>query len=131
MSGDAEALLQQGITASFEFYYTQGGATVASADADAATYLASHAITADIQTIITQKWASLAGVNNFEAWTEYRRTGFPSPNILPLTKFPGNSRHIPTKLMYPTSEANNNQDNYKAAVAKGNDPQSTKVFWMK
>jgi len=131
MSGDALALLRQAITSSFEFYYTQAGSSASDADAAATIYLSSHATSASVQEIITQKWAALAGVNNFEAWTEYRRTGYPNTSVLPLTKFPGNTRHIPTKLMYPTSEQNTNQDNYKAAVAQGNDPQSTKVFWMK
>jgi len=130
-SGDAQSLYESGITASFEYLYTAGGDNVADADADAATYIAANAGTVSIQNIIVQKWAALADMNPFEAWTEYRRTGYPNATILPLTKFPGNSRAIPTKLMYPTSEQNTNQDNYKAAVAKGNDPQSTKVFWMK
>lgn len=130
-SGVAQVLYEDGITASFEYLYKTGGATVAAADKDAATYISVTAGTVSIQNIITQKWAALAGINSFEAWTEYRRTGFPSAMVLPLTKFPGNTRAIPTKLMYPTSEQNTNQDNYKAAVAKGNDPQSSKVFWMK
>lgn len=130
-SGDAQALYIDGITSSFEYLYTSAGDSKASADAAAEHYDTTSAGTASIQNIITQKWAALAGINSFEAWSEYRRTGFPTASVLPLTKFPGNSRTIPTKLMYPTSEANTNQDNYKAAVAKGNDPQSTKVFWMK
>lgn len=130
-NGDALALLRSGVKASYEFYFTQGGSSVATADAAADTYLTNHVLSVDLNSIINQKWAALDGVNNFEAWTEYRRTGFPGPSVLPLTKFPGNTNHIPTKLMYPTSEANNNQDNYKAAVSQGNDPQNTKVFWMK
>jgi hypothetical protein len=128
---DALTLMQNGIKASYEFLYTRGGKSLADADAAADTYISLHATVVDLKAIITQKWAALDGVNNFEAWTEYRRTGYPNTTVLPLTKFPGNARHIPTKLMYPTSEANTNQDNYKAAVAQGNDPQSTKVFWMK
>jgi hypothetical protein len=130
-SDDAKTLLRNGITANYEFLYTRSGKSVADADAAATAYLVNHATSVNLQEIITQKWAALDGVNNFEAWTEYRRTGFPTTAVLPLTKFPGNTRHIPTKLMYPTSEQNTNQDNYKAAVAQGNDPQSTKVFWMK
>jgi len=131
ISGDAQALYEGGITASFEYLYTAGGKTLASADADAKAYDSTKAGTVSIEKIINQKWAALAGINSFEAWNEYRRTGFPNLTVLPLSVFPGNSRTIPTKLMYPTSEQNTNQDNYKAAVAKGNDPQSTKVFWMK
>lgn len=130
-SGNAQKLYESGITSSFEYLYTSGGSSKASADADAKAYIAANAGTVSIEHIITQKWASLAATNSFEAWTEYRRTSYPNASILPLTKFPGNTRNIPTKLMYPTSEANTNQDNYKAAVAKGNDPQSSKIFWMK
>jgi hypothetical protein len=127
---DALALYQSGITASYEFLYSRAG-NGGDADADAAAYIADNATSVDLEGIITQKWAALDGVNAFEAWCEYRRTGYPSSDILPLSVAPGLSRHMPTKLMYPTSEANTNQDNYKAAVAKGNDPQNTKVFWMK
>ncbi len=130
-SGDAQGLYEDGITASFEYLYTSGGDSKAVADADAADYNSTSAGTVSIENIITQKWAALAGINSFEAWTEYRRTGFPNANVLPPTKFPGNTRSMPTKLMYPTSEQNTNQDNYNAAVAQGNDPQSSKVFWMK
>ena len=130
-SDDAQSLYENGITASFEYLYTAGGDNLTNADADAAAYIPVHAGTVSIQNIITQKWASYADINPFEAWTEYRRTGFPNSTLLPLTKFAGNNRAIPTKLVYPTSEQTTNQDNYKAAVAKGNDPQSTKVFWMK
>jgi hypothetical protein len=128
---DAQELYEDGIFASFEYLYTAAGDNADDADDDADAYVTANAGTVSIQNIITQKWAALAGINSFEAWTEYRRTGYPSESVLPLTKFPGNSRAIPTKLMYPTSEANTNQNNYKAAVAQGNDPQSTKVFWMK
>lgn len=131
ISGNAKTLMNSGITASYEYLYSQAGE--AGADAAAADYINNHKnMVADLKTIITQKWAALDGVNCFEAWTEYRRTGFPSSNILPLTKAAGaGSVHIPTKLMYPTSEQNTNQSNYNAAVAKGNDPQATKIFWMK
>ncbi len=130
-SGDAQALYEDGITASFEYLYTAAGDGTAAADAAAADYISASAGTVSVENIIDQKWAALAGINSFEAWNEYRRTGFPSSAVLPLTMYPGNSRKIPTKLMFPVSEQNTNQDNYKAAVAQGNDPQATKVFWMK
>jgi hypothetical protein len=130
-SGDAQTLYEDGITSSFEYLYTAAGNSVASADAAAASYISLSAGTVSVQNIIDQKWAALAGINSFEAWNEYRRTGYPNTGVLPLSMYPANSRHIPTKLMFPTSEQNTNQDNYKAAVAQGNDPQATKVFWMK
>jgi hypothetical protein len=129
--GDAQELYINGINSSFEYLYTAAGDSKAAADAAALNYDTTQAGNVSIQNIIDQKWAALAGINSFEAWNEYRRTGFPPSSILPSTKYPGNTRHIPTRLMFPISEQNTNQDNYKAAVAQGNDPQSTKVFWMK
>ena len=137
ITADAQALYDNAIISSYEYLYTAAGDSKAAADADADTYITGNGLDnninsiGDLGTLITSKWAALAGINSFEAWNEYRRTGFPDLTTLPLTKFPGNARHIPTKLMYPTSEQNTNQDNYKAAVAQGNDPQNTKVFWMK
>jgi len=131
-SDDAETLYNEGITASFEYLYAQAGKSAASADVDASTYYNQSSVKYDntIKSIIVQKWAALSGINSFEAWTEYRRTGYPDVSILPLSKYTPLTTHIPTKLMYPNSEQSNNQTNYNAAVAKGNDPQSTKVFWM-
>lgn len=136
-SDNAQSLYESGIKASFEFLYGQAGDA---GDADAAfiAYSAQGSpliawqstLSAQIQEIITQKWASLAGLNPFEAWNEYRRTGYPDLATLPLSKYTPLTRHIPTKFMYPNSESTTNAANYNAAVAKGNDPQNTKVFWM-
>ncbi len=138
ITGDAETLYDQGITASYEYLYSQAGSSVSQADADAMAYYSQNknlvgwsASANKIQAIITQKWAALAGINSFEAWTEYRRTGYPDLSTLPLSKWVPLTTHIPTKLMYPNSESNTNQANYNAAVAAGNDPQNTKIFWMK
>jgi len=139
ISEDAEELYQKGITASFVYLYTQAGDDAGGAADDAEDYynqnisLVSWAKSSNKkEAIIVQKWAALAITNNLEAWSEYRRTGYPKTDILPLTKYPSNTgREIPTKLMYPKSEADRNTGNYNDAVSKGNDPQSTKVFWMK
>jgi hypothetical protein len=134
MSGDAKDLFQKGITASFEYL------GVVNADDAAAAYYANGKVLSDwnatpasrkIEAIVTQKWAASAISDNYEAWTEYRRTGFPGTGILPLTKYPGATRHIPNKYLFPKSEADRNQAAYKAAIAGGNDPQSSKIFWMK
>lgn len=139
MAGDAKDLFESGITASFEYYEVELSDGTEAADAAESYYTNGDALTdwdatpgnRKIEAIITQKWAALAISNNKEAWVEYRRTGYPATSVLPLTMYPGATRHIPTKYMFPKSEADRNQDAYKAAVAKGNDPQSSKIFWMK
>lgn len=95
-------------------YYTNGGENV-SWDAS----------TNKLEAIITQKWIALAGYNGFEAWTEYRRTGFPR-NIPLSTKAASSTK--PVRLLYPLSEYSNNAQN---ASAQGTISQFTsKIFWM-
>jgi hypothetical protein len=132
---DAETLYQNAITASFELLYTQAGGKASDADVAAQAYYSQDLpnVTWDntLKTIIVQKWAALAIVNNFEAWTEYRRTGYPGTDILPMSKYPGVSAHIPVRFMFPSTEQQRNSEAYNAAVAKGNDPQNSKIFWAK
>lgn len=137
---DAKELFQKGITASFKYL----GVELDDGDVDAAAaaeeYYTSGNVLADwdatpenrkIEAIITQKWAANGFINNYEAWVEYRRTGYPTKGILPESMYPTNTRHIPNKYLFPKSESDRNQDAYKAAVADGNDPQTSKIFWMK
>ncbi|MGH2645187.1 MAG: SusD/RagB family nutrient-binding outer membrane lipoprotein, partial [Chitinophagaceae bacterium] len=138
ITGNSETLFNDGITASFE----QLGvfANGIGADSAAEAYYTQGKPLADwsatpanqkIEAIIVQKWASAAITDQYEQWVEYRRTGFPATDILPLSKYPGNSMHIPNRYMFPKSESQSNQGAYNKAVATGNDPQNSKVFWMK
>jgi len=73
-----------------------------------------------------QKWVSLY-CQGLEAWTEWRRTGYPelSPAIDAL------SPSIPRRFTYPASEQTTNSGAYKAAVGvQGADELTTKVWWM-
>jgi hypothetical protein len=130
ITGNSKDLYQQGITASFK---TLGVTNAASAAADYysqdKSLVSWDASTNKLEAIITQKWIANAYTHNLVSWAEYRRTGFPAINILPLTKFGGYNRHIPTILWYPKSEADTNQENYKAAGGPDTDPQNQKLFW--
>jgi len=124
ITGDAQALYEAGITASFEAlgltaaqattYYSQAKANVgwaASPDKETA--------------IITQKWIALNGYFNFEAWNEYRRTGIP---VHPSSIDPAAvSQTYPTRVYYPTSELSTNPTN----LAKEGtlDVFTSKIFW--
>lgn len=71
---------------------------------------------APLRAIITQKWLALFG-DGCEAYTEYRRTGFPSEvKEVPLSSFPG--KGVPTRFAYPTSETGNNKANLEAAIQR-------------
>jgi hypothetical protein len=79
------------------------------------------------ETIITQKYLSLNGYGFFEAWNEFKRTGFPLgvPRSID-SKAQGTG--IPNRIYYPTSEYGQNAD---AVKAEGTiDPFTSKIFWQ-
>ena len=101
------------------FYYTQG---IELADWSAST-APDH-----LPTILTQKWAAMNGVNWVEAYTDWRRTGFPDASILGISHAPDHLQpNIPIRYLYPQSEYNTNGKNVPAL---GSGSQfSVPVFW--
>ena len=83
-----------------------------------------------LELIITQKWLSLFGHNGFEAYAEYRRTGFP---VLQPISNPGETTgRVPLRLRYPLSERLFNSASYLQAVShQGPDLLTTPVWWDK
>ena len=57
----------------------------------------------------------MCGTQGFEAWTEYRRTGYPNFLITSVTSVLGTGR-TPLRFLYPNSEAVSN-GNYPGTVA--------------
>jgi len=124
IGGDAKAFYEKGITASFQAlgltaaqaatYYNQARANVGWA-----------ASSNKLQAIITQKWISLNGYGNLEAFNEYRRTGYPN---LPSSLDPAAvSDTLPTRIFYPLSELTTNPENLGK---EGDiDPFTSKIFW--
>jgi hypothetical protein len=122
----SQVLYQEGIVESFKLLGVTNAAT------QAANYYAQEkedigwtSSSNKIKAIITQKWIALAGYNGFEAWTEYRRTGY--PNDIPLST-KANSSVAPVRLLYPLSEYSNNATNVTAQGAINQ--FSSKIFWM-
>ncbi|WP_242693257.1 SusD/RagB family nutrient-binding outer membrane lipoprotein [Sabulibacter ruber] len=77
--------------------------------------------------IAEQRWIHLF-MHGFEAWAEWRRTGYPNELISP------GGKAIPTRQGYPTTEEFNNTANYKEAVQRqfgGVDGLYGKVWWDK
>jgi hypothetical protein len=72
-----------------------------------------------------QKWLALYPLG-YEAWSEWRRLGYPELTPNPWAPTP----QIPVRFTYPTSEASNNTENYEAAVdEQGPDSPYTRVWW--
>jgi hypothetical protein len=79
-----------------------------------------------LEQIATQRWVHLF-MHGFEAWAEWRRTGYPA-----LTSPQGNA--VPTRQGYPVDEQFNNKTNYQDAVQRqfsGSDGLYGKLWWDK
>jgi len=98
---------------------------------DAATYLAlpevayATAVGDWMQKIGSQKWVAMFN-NGYEGWTTWRLfdLGLNGPVV------DGIMLDIPTRFLYPVSEATLNGSQYDtAAAAIGGDSKTTKIFW--
>jgi hypothetical protein len=119
-AGDATSLYKQGIQASF----TATGA------GDATAYIAglqpafttALSVNDQVKAIITQKYYAMCGFQGFEAWNEWRRTGFPTFFVqsAATTITPG---QWPLRMLYPNSELTSNS-NYPGTI-----PIYKPVWW--
>lgn len=120
IAGDAEALYNAGVQASFT-YLGAGSAT------NYLTFFPFPGIAnLNLEAIIYQKWVALNGINGFESWIEYRRTGFPAD--LPVAPSQTASTVIPVRLLYPSSEYSANPNNVPNQTST--DAFTSKVFWQ-
>lgn len=95
----------QGIQASFDQLAGGASATAYLAEPGKA-FPASNTADAQIRRIIVEKWIALAGLKGFEAWTEYRRTGYPTLAEPLGVQNPGSG--IPERFLYPANETTRN-----------------------
>lgn len=76
--------------------------------------------------IITQKWLHFAITASREAWSDLRRTGYPSGLVFP--EVAGTIPNVPDRWKYPTTEMDYNPY-YK--YVQNEDTYYTKLFWAK
>ena len=149
---NSEDDFNNGIVASFRYLFKTPSNTVAagmSPEDSAAEYMSQNsssylvnfslANTTDkkIEAIITQKYIALNFINGEEAWSEYRRTGYPVSSGITLNNPYGSIAStqsqatrpdkLPTRLPYPTSEAATNANN----VPEGISVYTSTIFWAK
>ncbi len=122
ISGSAETYYQNGVSASF----AANGLSQADADAYLAQGTVAYTQATGLQKIAEQNWLGLF-CQGIEAWTEWRRTGYPA--LQPAIEAVINE--IPSRFTYPSIEQSVNKANYDAAVSgQGADLLTTKVWWM-
>ena len=126
-SGNPRDLIQEGIRADIAFYVLYGGSGYAIPEQDVNDYLASLPA-ADLEQVITQKWISFVFRNGYEAWADYRRTGYPA--LLDFYGNPVSPARLPVRMTYPYREYTLNRQKYNEAVARqGPDSEFTHVWW--
>ena len=82
-----------------------------------------------LERLITQKWIALWPLGQ-EAWSEYRRTGY--PHFFPLMNGNGSNLPVANRIPFPPSEYIRNTVNVNEAVQKlGADNYETKVWWQR
>ncbi len=142
-SGDAKTEFVNGMVNSTKFYYrlnnttnkilgTNGHRASYPGDATVEAYAEKlwDTYTNKLEGIMTQKWVHFGIIQPAQAWTDIRRTGYPA-----LT-YPEDSdaqayKTIPSRILYPTTERDNNNDNYNAVKEKQGDDAYIKLFWAK
>ncbi|GHB77886.1 SusD/RagB family nutrient-binding outer membrane lipoprotein [Persicitalea jodogahamensis] len=127
ITGSAKTFYEEGIKASFQQY---GVYNEAEYKAFIAQPEVAYTPAKGLEQIITQKWVSLY-TYGYEAWAEFRRTGFPklTPPANPISV----SKIIPLRQGYPTTERDLNGGNYDAALTMlgGKDELDMPVWWDK
>ncbi len=85
-----------------------------------------------IKQIIIQKYLTYYMQYPFDAYYEYRRTGYPVLPINPFTNRNVEKDKIPVRWMYPTKEFDYNKENVDKAVASQYDgiDNNNKIMWI-
>lgn len=129
-TGDAEAHYNNGVIAAITELSAFGDAGAISEE-DAQTYLDEHPYDASqgLEMINTQFWACTF-FNEYEAWSNYRRTGYPA--LVPVTYTGSQSPGaVPRRMAYSTVDKQINTANYNAAVSRldGGDKITSRMWW--
>lgn len=154
ITGDAKALFENGIKASYTYLNKNESDAATTTAANADTYLTAYkaenntvrlvnfdlATTNEqkIEAIITQKYIAANMMFGHESWNEYRRTGYPANTGVPsaatrTTNFVSTASEattadkLPTRILYPSTEYNYNPNNIPADI----DKYKSKIFWAK
>lgn len=122
IAGDAEQFYNDAIKASLDQYGVGD---------EFDTFITNEEVAFDparaFEQIGNQKWVALF-LNGYEAWAEWRRTGY--PDLVPAVAAQNKSGEIPVRQAYPVTERDLNETNYNEVVSRqGEDGLDTKVWW--
>ncbi|MDJ1483724.1 SusD/RagB family nutrient-binding outer membrane lipoprotein [Cytophagaceae bacterium YF14B1] len=132
VGGTAADFYKKGVSAGIQSLAKFGtAATITASAADA--YADAHPLNSGtaLQQINEQYWVVNGTLMNFvEAWSNWRRSGYP---VLVPVNYTGNFSNstIPRREPYPSNEATQNPQSYQDAVKSltGGDTWTTRVWW--
>ncbi len=111
LPGDAQALFNEGVLASFSQLGATPGAYITEVNGIPGKGLGSGTFEEKIWAISYQKNIALMGTNSIEAFIEATRTGYIDQIDLALGAVLNGRTHKPRRLLYPTSELAGNSAN--------------------
>jgi hypothetical protein len=121
-AGTAETYYLNGIKASFDYYGVTPDASYFTQTKVSYTGTTNE----KLEKIGSQKWVA-AFYQGFEAWTNWRRTGYP---VLQPSVDNQNDDRIPVRFIFPRIEQSLNSANREAAISRqGADDINTRVWW--
>jgi len=128
LTNNPQTLFNSGVQASFTYLGAGDATSYVNQVANINTnYAACTTPAQQLACIIRQKWAAMNTVTPFEAWADYRRLGLPAD--IPLSVSPYvDVLAIPVRILYPTSEYQNNAANVSAQGTINH--HTSKIFWM-
>ena len=101
----AKTFYDEAIQANFTEYALSAADAMLYSDS-VAVYPLSGSLEDQVKAIITQKWFAMDGNQNIEAWTEWRRTGY--PDFFTISKASRIGNQLPVRLPYPETELTRN-----------------------
>lgn len=127
--GDAATHYANGVGAAMNLY-TIYDASLEITDAEISGYLAANPYnSAEWDRMIGEQVWIVTLLNEYEAYANWRRTGFP---VLTPVDYPGNESNgtIPRRLRYPQGEYSLNEANINEALSRqGPDQFTTRMWW--
>jgi hypothetical protein len=126
--GNARDHYEDGIRASLAMYGFTNASTVETyLEQPEVAWNANGTFEEQLEQIITQKWIAIF-TQGFEAWAEYRRTGY--PELIQIPNAGQTNGQVPTRILYPNTEKNTNEASVREAAQRiGGDAMTTTVWW--
>lgn len=129
VSGSAADYYKKGVEAGIKQLEIYGATPASQASIDAYTSAKPLIAGTEKEQIATQIWVTYL-FNSIEAYSNWRRTGF--PHLIPITNSDSGTNGVtPTRLYYPSDEMQKNEKNYLDAVSRlgGKNDWLGKVWW--